>query len=194
MAFTFDPAQRERLLAALERNDNGAWHLTEDVERAIDAFAQSELGGPPSAAGESDGGIGQAQTLIAALRAALYQLPEGVRRASALATVADAQIAEIAHLSNVSGAALERLAATLSEVVASLPPRENGPYALAERFIHALGQAFRNRLNIKPTAEDGGLFRGFLDVVIDLTRRRHADLDELSRALTEKRLGQILGG
>lgn len=193
MAFTFDAGQRERLLEALERSDSAAWHLTEDTERAIDAFAQSELTGSQANANSTEDGIGETQALIAALRAALYQLPDKVRQTSALATVADTYLAEIARLTSVSGTVLEQLAAILTEVVASLPRNENGPYALAERFIRALGQAFRNRLNIKPTSEDGGLFRGFLDVVIDLTRRRHADLDELSRVLTEKRLGQILG-
>ena len=41
MAFAFTQEQRDGLFVALGRDDSGAWHLVEDVELALDAFAQA---------------------------------------------------------------------------------------------------------------------------------------------------------
>ncbi len=48
MGFSFSAEQRDRLLALLGRSDSGAWHLTEDVELALDAHGRTELTADPA--------------------------------------------------------------------------------------------------------------------------------------------------
>lgn len=194
MAFAFTPEQRERLFDALGHSDSGPWHLVEDVEKALEAYGNAELAldaGATAALGVDE--FQQTLTQIAQLRAGLYALPERARRLAALGEVPDDVLADLDGLANASGEALERLAVRLAALSVSAPSPV-GPYAMAERFVHSVGKAFRNRLNTKPTTDAKGLFRRFLDVLIDLVRRRHADLDDLSKVLTEERLKQILWG
>jgi PAS domain-containing protein len=192
MAFVFSPEQRERLFDALGRSDSGAWHLTEDVELALEAYAGSALA--PDASVDIQASAAEFRQIrehVARLRAELYALPEHARKLAAFEVLSGDSTADLIRLGNVAGDALERLGSRLAAIVpAQAPPA--GPCALAERFVHAVGQAFRNRLNIKPTVDAHGSFRRFLDTLVDIVRRRHADLDELSRVMTDERLKGIL--
>jgi hypothetical protein len=192
MAFVFSPEQRERLFDALGCSDSGAWHLTEDVELALAAYAGSALAPGASVDLEaSAAGFSQIREHVARLRADLYALPEHARKLAAFEVLSGDSTADLVRLGNIAGDALERLGSRLAAIGPPMVPRP-GPNALAERFVHAVGQAFRNRLNIKPTVDANGLFRRFLGTLMDLVRRRHADLDELSRVMTDERLKGIL--
>jgi hypothetical protein len=191
MAFAFSPEQRERLFDSLGRSDSGAWHLTEDVELALEVYAGSAQASDASADGvASTTEFGQIREQVGRLRAQLYALPEHARKLAAFQDLSSDTVADLVRLGNAAGDALERLGSRLAAI--EPPAAHAGPYVLAERFVHAVGQAFRNRLNIKPTVDAHGLFRRFLDTLIDLVRRRHADLDELSRVMTDERLKGIL--
>ena len=96
------------------------------------------------------------------------------------------------QLSHASGEALERLGVRLAALMVPQVAVAHGPHAMAERFVTALGQAYRNRLNIKPTSDGKGAFRRFLDAVIEMVRKRHSDLDEFAGLLSEARLAEIL--
>lgn len=190
MAFAFSPEQRERLFAALGRSDSGAWHLVEDVELAIDAFGQAEQ----MAEDRTVPAVEFEQLLMQTghLREQLYVLPERVRKLAVIGAISTEHADDVARLAEASGVALELLSAKLAEVAACPAAASPGVQAVAEQFVHGVGQAFRNRLNIKPTVDAHGLFRRFLRVLIDLVGRRHADLDDLSRAIDDVRLAHIL--
>jgi hypothetical protein len=192
MAFAFSPEQRERLFDALGRSDSGAWHLIEDVELSLEAYAGSTLAPDASvdvvASAEALIGI---REQVLRLRAQLYAVPEHARQLAAFEDLSSDVVADLIRLGNAAGDSLERLGSRLTAVVPAQALR-GGAYALAERFVHAVGQAFRNRLNIKPTVDAHGLFRRFLDTLVDMVQRRHTDLDELSRAMTDDRLKGIL--
>lgn len=193
MGFAFTPEQRERLFAALGRSDSGAWHLTEDVELALAAYGSVELsadGASNLAAGTS--GFQHTLAQVLRLRSELHALPEQARQLAALDAISGDNASDLIRLAHASGEALERLGAKLAALAHAASPRAH-PLAASERFVHAVGQAFRNRLNIKPTTDAHGLFRRFLNVLFELVRRRHADLDELSGVLGDARLEQILG-
>lgn len=194
MGFAFSPEQRGRLFDALGRSDSGAWHLTEDVELALEAYGNAVLATDAEDAVDPASGASEFEQMLAQvtrLRVDLHALPERARQLAALEVISSDSAADLARLGNAAGDALERLGARLAAV--SVPTRVQAhPCAMAERFVHAVGQAFRNRLNIKPSIDAHGLFRRFLDVLIDLVRRRHADLDELSGVMTDERLKQIL--
>ncbi len=192
MAFAFSPEQRERLFDALGRSDSGAWHLTEDVELALDAYAASALA--PDASVDAVASVAELIRMreqVSRLRAQLYALPEHAHKLAAFEDLSSDVVADLIRLGNAAGDTLERLGSRLAAVAPAQAPQA-GPCALAERFVHAVGQAFRNRLNIKPTVDAHGLFRRFLDALVDMVRRRHTDLDELSRAMTDERLKGIL--
>lgn len=188
MAFAFTAEQRERLFDALGRRDSGAWHLTEDVELALEGYGGAELRGSDT----DSMAFGQMLAKVFGLRQDLYALPERARRLTALDTLGRDDAADLLRLAHVSGEALDRLGAKLAEV-AAVTAAVPGPDASAERLVHAIGQAYRNRLNIKATSDARGLFRRFLDALMDLIQRRHADLDELWRGMTEERLARIIG-
>lgn len=190
MAFSFSPEQRERLFAALGRDDSGAWHLTEDVEIALDTLAQSaqtvQDGVSPS--------VASARTVeqIKALRSALYALPGQARQWAVNGAIGDDDAADVARLAQTGGEALDQLSVRLSRICELESRPGMTRHTAAELFVHALGQSFRNRLNIKPTSDSRGLFRRFLAALLVLVGRRHADLDELGQVLTNERLQEIL--
>jgi hypothetical protein len=192
MAFAFSPEQRELLFDALGRNDSGAWHLTEDVELALNAY-----GGVERALHDSPGsatpvaGFEQMLARVSSLCEELYGLPERARQLSALGTLGADEAADLARLARDCGESLERLAIRLAAIDDSARPHP-GTHVEAEGFVHALGQAFRNRLNIKPSSDSQGMFRRFLDALINLVGRRHADLNELAQVLSEERLARII--
>lgn len=191
MAFAFTAEQRERLFDALGRRDSGAWHLTEDVELAIEGYGDAELSSLASPEARTID-LGQLLAQVSALRPALYDLPQQARRMAAMNALAGEDADDIARLAQASGEALDQLSAGLARVTIAAEPAPS-PVANAEHFVRAVGQAFRNRMNLKPTSDARSLFRRFLDTLMMLVQRRHADLDELSRVLTEDRLARILG-
>ena len=87
---------------------------------------------------------------------------------------------------------LDQLSARLARIQAPESAPAMARYTVAELFVHALGQSFRNRLNIKPTSDPKGLFRRFLDALMVLVRSRHSDLDGMAQVLTSERLERIL--
>lgn len=186
MAFAFSPEQRERLFAALGRSDSGAWHLTEDVELALDAYAQADQAAEDQVLPtvEFDRLLAQASEL----RAQLYALPDRARQLAVIDVIGSDDAADVARLAQAAGEALEQLSVKL---VAMAGPAGSA-LPVAERFVHGVGKAFRNRLNTKPTVDAHGLFRRFLSALIEIVRRRHTDLDDLSRALDDARLARIL--
>lgn len=193
MGFSFSADQRDRLLAALGRSDSGAWHLTEDVELAVDAYGRIELHAEaPGKSAAAPALLAHTRTLTASLRQELYALPERARQLAALGEVGEDDADDLARLAHVCGDALERLGVRMAQLMVPQVAPAHGPHALAERFVGALGQAYRNRLNIKPTSDGNGAFRRFLDTVIELVGKRHADLDEFSQLLSEVRLAEIL--
>lgn len=191
MAFAFTQDQRDGLFVALGRDDSGAWHLVEDVELALDAFAQAAQ----AAEGTIDPAVEFAQIRGEAghLRMQLYGLPERVRQLAVLGAIGSDYAADVARLAQVGGEALEQLSLKLAEVGTPVADTRERVHTPAERFVHAVGQAFRNRLNIKPTIDAHGLFRRFLSALIDNVGRRHTDLDDLSRSMDDVRLAHILG-
>lgn len=193
MGFSFSAEQRDRLLASLGRSDSGACHLAEDVELAVDAYGRVELNAEEQGNSTAAAGLlGRTRALTASLRPELYGLPERARQLAALGEIGDDDAEDLARMARVSGDALEHLGVKLAQLMAPHAGLARGPHAMAERFVGALGQAYRNRLNIKPTGEAGGAFRRFLDTVMELVRKRHADLDDFSRLLTDARLAEIL--
>ncbi len=190
MGFSFSAEQRDRLLASLGRSDSGAWHLTEDVELALDAHGRAELTADP--AGRSGSLLARTRELTADLRQELYALPERARQLAALGEIDESDAEDLVRLAHAGGEALERLGVRVAQLMVPQVAPAHGPHAMAERFVGALGQAYRNRLNIKPTSDEKGAFRHFLDTVIELVGRRHSDIDELSHLLTEARLAEIL--
>lgn len=192
MAFAFNDSQRQQLFDALGRSDSGAWHLTEDVELALSAYGE---GGQPSQAASSaaEGALSATLGQLLKVRQELYGLPERAHELAALGRFGGDDAADLVRLSHSAGDALDRLGAKLSSLARREGVAASGPYATAERFVHAVGDAYRNRLNIKPTADAHGAFRHFLNVLFQLVQRRHADLDDLARVLDSQRLTRILG-
>lgn len=190
MAFSFSPEQRQQMFAALSRDDSGAWHLTEDVELALDAYGKP---GQP-AGGVLEPVVTFVHTLeqIKSLRSELYGLPERTRQLAVMGAIGNDDAADVARLAQAGGEALDQLSARLARIGAPESAPAMTRYTVAELFIHALGQSFRNRLNIKPTSDPKGLFRRFLDALMVLVRRRHADLDDLAQVLTPEHLERIL--
>lgn len=190
MAFSFNPEQRQQLFAALGRDDSGAWHLTEDVELALDAYGE-----PGQAAGsdlEPVATFVHTLELIKELRSELYGLPERTRKWAAIGAICPEDATDVARLAQAGGEVLDQLSARLARIQAPESAPAMARYTVAELFVHALGQSFRNRLNIKPTSDPKGLFRRFLDALMVLVRSRHSDLDGMAQVLTSERLERIL--
>ena len=192
MGFSFSAEQRDRLLASLGRSDSGAWHLTEDVELAVDAYGRVELSADALGRSGVVALLSRTRELTASLRQELYALPERARELAALGEIDDSDAEDLTRLAHASGEVLERLGVRMAQLMVPQSAPAHGPHAMAERFVGALGQAYRNRLNIKPTSDGKGAFRRFLDGVIEMVRKRHADLDEFAQLLTEARLAEIL--
>jgi hypothetical protein len=194
MTFSFTDAHREQLLDALGRRDSAAWHLLEDVELALDAYAELERPPMPVSPVATDTpDLAHLLQSSAALRSALYGLPEHARRWARLGGVSSDRASEVADLADACGALLDQLSLALTEIQAELQGSDAGTESPATRLVHALGQAFRNRTNIKPSSDDHGLFRRFLTSIFELIEGRYADLDELSKVLDSARLDAILG-
>lgn len=193
MSFAFSDEQRKRLLDALGRSDSGAFHLTEDIEDALSGYGQADLAAQSSSAAAAEIGLTDVLRSVQQLRKALYALPEQAQQLSALGRIGSEDGADLTRMAHAAGDDLERLGARL----AGLSRREgvlgDGPCAMAERFVHAVGHAYRNRLNIKPSAEPQAAFRHFLAALFELVQKRHADLDELAHVLDTPRLARILG-
>ena len=189
MAFTFTTEQRDILLRALGKDDSAAWHLTEDVEATIDAYG---LGTREASGAVLSDELQQVAAMTSALRSALYPLPENLHRSGLVGDVDGDLLASLGRHAERIGESLDQFTLEIAELRSRIALAHSGLVAPAERFIHALGQAYRNRMNIRPTAVATGQFRLFLDAVIELIRRRHNDLDELAGVLSDDRLTQIL--
>lgn len=193
MSFAFSDEQRQRLLDALGRSDSGAFHLTEDVEAALSAYGQADIEAQASSSDRAEGGLASVLQSVQKLRKELYGLPEHAQQLAALARIGGEDAADLTRMAHAAGDDLERLGARLATLSRREGVVRDGPCAMAERFVHAVGQAYRNRLNIKPSADANGAFRHFLDALFSLVRKRHADLDELARVLDARRLARVLG-
>jgi len=187
MAFTFSPEQRDAVFQALGRRDSAAWHLTEDVEAALSAYGSGAAG-----ASLADD-LKSLLVTVSTLRAALYPLPDQLHESGLVGDLDGERLAAVGRDAERIGEALDRFSLELTDLRALIAVAYQGSSSPAERFLHALGQAYRNRMNIRPTAAADGQFMRFHKVVTDLVRRRHSDLDELCSTLDEDRLDQILG-
>jgi len=190
MSFSFNTQQQEKIQSTLARTDSGVWHLIEDVEMAINAYGHAATQGGArqnSTALQFDGllaGVGR-------IRSDLYRVPEITQQLSVLGGVEADGAIELTRLSNIAGDALDELSAKLVEIRAQVCV-SHSQLELQERLVHALGQAFRNRLNIKPNGEPEGLFRRFLDTLLDMVKLQYPEIDTFAHSITESRLGQIL--
>lgn len=191
MAFAFSDSQRQQLFDALGRSDSGAWHLTEDVELALSAYGGGDAAAQASSTSALDAAMAHTLSQLRSFREALYALPERAQELAALGRFGSDDATDLTRLGHSAGDALDRLGARLAGLARREGVDAAGPCANAERFVHAVGQAYRNRLNVKPTAD--GPFRQFLVALFQLVRRRHAELDELARVLDTPRLARILG-
>ncbi|GMU43877.1 MAG: hypothetical protein IT479_11140 [Xanthomonadales bacterium] len=191
MTFAFSDSQRQQLFDGLGRSDSGAWHLTGDVELALSAYGGGDAVARANSAAVLDAAFAHTLGQLRCLREDLYALPERAQELAALGRFGGDQAIDLTRLAHSAGDALDRLGARLSSLARREGVAAAGPCADAERFVRAVAQAYRNRLNIKPTAD--GPFRQFLDVLFHLVQRRHADIDELARVLDTSRLARILG-
>lgn len=190
MAFAFNPEQREQLFTALGRSDSGASHLVEDVELALDAYGQAEKLAEERVVPAVE--FERLLTQAGHLRAQLYALPERARQLAVIGGISIDDAADVSRLAQAAGEALEGLSVKLAEVAIPMASAPSGALNVAERFVHGVSKAFRNRLNIKPTVDARGLFRRFLSALINMVGRRHTDLDDLSHAMDDVRLAHIL--
>lgn len=189
MAFTFTPEQRDAIFQALGRSDSAAWHLTEDVEVALGAYGSSADGASGTSLGDE---LKSLLASVATLRAALYPLPDQLHQSGLVGILDGERLAAVGRDAERIGEALDRFSLELTDLRALVTASFQGSRSPAERFLHALGQAYRNRMNIRPTAAAEGQFMRFYKAVTDMVRRRHSDLDELCGTLDEGRLNQIL--
>lgn len=189
MAFTFTTEQRDIVLRALGKDDSAAWHLTEDIEAAIDAYGR---GSREASGADLRDELQQVSALATALRSALYPLPENLHRSGLVGDLDGDLLASLGRHAERLGESLDQFTLEIADLRSRIALAHSGLVAPAERFVHALGQAYRNRLNIRPTSAPTGQFRLFLEAVIELVRRRHSDLDELAGFLSDERLSSIL--
>ncbi len=189
MAFTFTPEQRDTVFQALGRNDSAAWHLTEDVEAALSAYGSGAAGAVGASLADE---LKSLLASVATLRAALYPLPDKLHQSGLVGDLDGERLAAVGRDAERIGEALDRFSLELTDLRALIAVAYQGRSSPAERFLHALGQAYRNRMNIRPTAAVEGQYMRFHKAVTDLVRRRHSDLDELCNTLDEDRLKQIL--
>lgn len=189
MTFAFTTEQREVLFHALSREDSAAWRLSEDVEAAIAAYGQ---GAGLAVGADLREQMAQVSHLTVSLRSALYPLPDVLRRSGVAAGIEGDLLTNLSRHAERIGDTLDQFMLELSEVRARIPDTGSTAGTAAEHFIHALGQVYRNRMNIRPVATAEGHFRQFLDAVVGLVGRRYSDLQELCQVLGESRLAQIL--
>lgn len=190
MSYTFNPAQQQRLFAAIGRQDVGAVHLLEDIEQAL---TRHQLALDQARAGpEQQDWWTQTEEVATQLRAKLYALPDHASSLSAWASIGQDRFLALLKHSTRCAEALDNLLPALSlSAKQSADLRPNAQVA-ARQFFNELVHAFRNRLNIKPTTDPAGLFQRVLGAVLDGLDGHFAEIDLLGRHLDPKALSDLL--
>lgn len=167
MSFSLSNSQRSELLGCLGRTDAGALHLLADIESSVSAAwaAVERHGGIPA---ELRAPWTLTAQLAARLRSDLYALPERTQALIAARQLTATESAALAAAADRCGAALEALSPWLDLAEARAGLAVPTPEEIGERLLSEIIHAFRNRLNIKASADPDSLFMRFLGLAIDM--------------------------
>jgi hypothetical protein len=180
--FAFAGADLAALFGLAGRADGAAYRLAEDLEACLAAYLVVARGGggglPPKVVADFDA-IGRT---AAALRSALYDLPADVSLLLDLHVLSEGAQRRI-------GRDLERVTEPLEDLVAVMAEvrREADEQlgvsgeALDRRLLAAVATAYRNRLNLRPSAEPGGHFDRFLRGVLKIAAGQATEFAALER-------------
>lgn len=180
--FAFAGADLAALFGLAGRDDAAAFRLAEDLEACLAAFLVVARGGggrlPPTVAADLDGIAKSA----ADLRSALYGLPADV------SLLLDLHVLSVGAQRRI-GRDLERVTEPLEDLVAVMAEvrREADEQlgasgeALDRRLLAAIATAYRNRLNLRPSAEPGGHFERFLRGVLKVAAAQAPEFAALAR-------------
>jgi hypothetical protein len=193
--FAFTPADTQAVFRLAGRDDAAAWRLAEDLEACLAAFLVVARGGggqlPPQVAADLDGIVRSA----AALRSALYALPGD------LGLLLDLHVLSAGAQRRI-GRDLERVTEPLEDLVAVMAEVRRDAdaqlgasgAALDRRLLAALATAYRNRLNLRPSAEAGGHFERFLRGVLGLAAGQATEFAALARRVGAAELAAACDG
>lgn len=193
--FAFTPADLQAVFRLSGRDDAAAWRLAEDVEACLAAFLVVARGGggrlPPKVAADLEGIARSA----AALRSALYELPGD------LGLLLDLHVLSVGAQRRI-GRDLERVTEPLEDLVAVVAEVRRDAdeqlgasgAALDRRLLAALATAYRNRLNLRPSAEAGGHFERFARGMLGLAAAQAPEFAALARRVGGAELAAACDG
>jgi hypothetical protein len=170
------------LFALAGRSDTAAYGLADDLESSLGGYLVVARGGgaglPPAVDADLAGIAGQA----AQLRSALYALPADVALLLDLHVLGEGAKRRIARDLEAVTAPLEDLVAVIAEVRAQAQATLGASgEALDRRVLAAIAAAYRNRLNLRPSADPDGHFGRFAKGVLRLAGGHAEELRALAR-------------
>jgi hypothetical protein len=193
--FAFAGSDLAVLFRLAGRDDAATYRLVEDLEACCAAFmvlARGEHGRlPPKVAADLDG----ISRLAAALRSALYELPADVSLLLDLHVLSEGAQRRIGRDLERVTQPLEDLVAVMAEVRRDTDAQlQAGSTQIDQRLLSAIASSYRNRLNLRPSADDGGHFERFLRGVLELAAVQAPEFAALSRRVGTVQLAAACDG
>lgn len=196
MAFEFDAAAQERLFEAIGRRDSGAWHLVEDIEAALGAYVEAagRVRAQPELAERLESGLAETLLLATRLRTELYELPARATHLQAIGEIDHEHAARLTGSAEQAARAIEPLLLSLRDARDTSAARQPGPGDADAILLRSIAQAFRNRLNIKPTAAAEGLFMRVMKALLGVSRERAPRFAAYCAGISHEALDELLQG
>ncbi len=193
--FVFAPNERAQILADVGRSDVASVGFIDDVEACLQAFdyaATSSISG-----GLPDEIAQHLSTIVhtaAQLRGSLYGLPADVAMLIDLHLLSDGARRRVTNDLSLLVEPLEDIAGAVAEIQsAAQGDALTESVRLEDRLVRAIATIFRNRLNRKPTPEDGSGFPSTLGHILKFAGHRMPRLAAAHAAVTTARLRELLG-
>ncbi|MDR3387588.1 MAG: hypothetical protein P4L92_11085 [Rudaea sp.] len=194
-AFAFAPNERAQIVADAGRSDVATIGFIDDVEACLQAFDYASIsrvsGGLPEQIAQH---LSTIVHTAAQLRGALYRLPGDVAMLIDLHLLSDGARRRVANDLSLLVEPLEDIAGAVSDIQhAAQGDALTENVRLEDRLVRAIATIFRNRLNRKPTSEDGSGFPSTLRHVLKFAGYRMPRLAAAHAAVTPARLRALLG-
>lgn len=192
--YVIGPDMREAYFALIGRNDTSAYGFTEDVEACVNAWCLAmRSGGGDGLPKDVGKDLVDTVRVAAELRSLLYRLPQDIKLLIDLQLLSEGSYRRLNTDMGALVDPLEDLVAAISEV-RQRAEREAHLDAtqLQDKLYAAIGSAYRNRLNRKPTADEHGHFMQTLHGVLALVARSLPEAASLAVGLSAQRLAPLL--
>lgn len=192
MKFVFNGGEQDALTAAIGRTDAAAVHLIEDIEAALSVYMDgAEAASDPAIVDRLEAALTETLLLSTRLRSELYELPTRIDQLLGLGTLTAANGEELARNGRDVADGLDALVAQLRAGRDACKRRVQ--MGQCERhLLRDLGQAWRNRLNVKPSSSVDSAFPKFLQVLVAIVGSRFPDWANFCDGLSGERLERLL--